>query len=180
MAELIQLHDLFFQPFISAKEVKLRVEAMGIQIAHKYQKQNPVFLGVLNGAFIFAADLIRACNINCDISFIKLSSYRGTKSTGKVATLIGLDIDIKDRPVIIVEDIVDSGKTLDTFLPELQKLKPASIELATLLVKPEALEYPIDIHYKGFDIPNKFVVGYGLDYNGLGRNIRDIYQLKED
>lgn len=179
MSELIQLHDLSFKPFISEREIRKRVEEIGLQIANKYRDQNPIFLGVLNGAFIFAADLIRACNINCDISFIKLSSYRGTRSTGEVATLIGLDIDVKNRPVIIVEDIIDSGKTLDTFLPELQKLHPASVELAGLLTKPEALEYPVEIHYVGFEIPNKFVVGYGLDYNGLGRNIRDIYQLSE-
>lgn len=179
MSELIQLHDLFFQPFINKADIKKRVEEMGRAIANKYQGRNPIFLGVLNGAFIFAADLIRSCPINCDISFIKLSSYRGTRSTGEVATLIGLDIELKDRPVIIVEDIIDSGKTLDTFLPELEKLNPASIELATLLTKPEAREYPVTIHYTGFEIPNKFVVGYGLDYNGLGRNLRDIYQLKD-
>lgn len=178
MSELIKLHDLYFQPFISAEAIRAQVDKMGRQISQKYRGQNPIFLGVLNGAFVFAADLIRACAIDCDISFIKLSSYRGTQSSGEVATLIGLDVAVKNRPVIIIEDIIDSGKTLYTFLPELQQLEPSSIELAAMLTKPEALEYPVDIHYSGFAIPDKFVVGYGLDYDGLGRNLPGIYQHK--
>ena len=179
MSELIKLHDLYFRPYIEEETIKKRVEEMGQQISAKYKDQNPIFLGVLNGAFVFAADLIRACNIACDVSFIKLSSYRGTKSTGEVSTLIGLDVEVKNRPVIIVEDIIDSGKTLYTFLPELQKLGPSSVELAAMLTKPDARAYPVDIHYQGFEIPDKFVVGYGLDYDGLGRNLPRIYQLNE-
>lgn len=179
MENTIQLHDLKFIPFIKEAKILEKVEEMGQQLAAKYADKNPIFLGVLNGAYIFAADLVRACDFNCESSFIKLSSYRGTQSTGNLATLIGLGEPIEGRHVIIVEDIIDSGKTLNKFIPQLKELGPASIEVAALLVKPEAMEYHVDIHYQGFDIPPAFVVGYGLDYDGLGRNLRDIYQLKE-
>lgn len=126
---------------------------------------------------MFAADLLKEINVDAEICFIKLASYKGVKSTGKVITAIGLDADLWQRDVIIVEDIVDTGKTLFQFLPQLQHHHPASLKIAALLHKPEAMIHPIDIDYLGFTIPNKFVVGYGLDYDGLGRNIREIYQL---
>jgi hypoxanthine phosphoribosyltransferase len=126
---------------------------------------------------MFAADLFRQLSIDAELCFIKLASYKGLKSTGNVITTIGLDDDIFGKEVIIVEDIVDTGKTLHNFLPKLLHQQPSSLKIATLLHKPEAMEYPLDLHYIGFDIPNKFVVGYGLDYDGLGRNLKEIYQL---
>ena len=178
MEKTVKLHDLTFMPFIRESQILGQVDEMARQLTRKYTDKNPLFLGVLNGACIFAADLVRACEFNCEISFIKLSSYRGTKSSDNLATLIGLAEPIEARHVIIVEDIIDSGHTLNKFIPELMALGPASIEVAALLVKPEAMEYEVDVHYKGFEIPPAFVVGYGLDYDGLGRNLRDIYQLK--
>ena len=178
MENNIRVHDLYFQPFLSEEEIQNRVKELGIILHQKYAGKNPVFLGVLNGAFIFAADLIRACNFDSETSFIKLSSYRGLKSSGEVSELIGLEVDVMDRPVIIVEDIIDSGKTLSNFIPELQKMGPESVEVVSLLIKPEALEHEIPAHYYiGFEIPTLFVVGYGLDYDGLGRNLPSIYQL---
>ncbi len=180
MDDLVKAHDLPFELFISEAQIEKRVRELGKAIEADYKGKKPLLLGVLNGAFVFAADLIRASEIDCEISFIKLSSYRGLQSSGEVETLIGLDIDVNGRDIIIVEDILDSGKTLHYFLPELIKLQPASVALAIFLVKPEALEYPIHIDYQGFEIPNKFVIGYGLDYDGLGRNLRGIYQLVTD
>ena len=174
----VQLHDLSFEPMIKEKEILAEISKLATQIKEKHANKRPLFLGVLNGAYVFAADLVRACDFECEISFIKLSSYRGTQSTDNLTTLIGLNESVEGRAVIIVEDIIDSGKTLSKFIPELMALKPASVEVAALLVKPDSIEYPIDIHYQGFEIPPAFVVGYGLDYDGLGRNLRDIYQLK--
>ena len=178
MDRTIQIHDLYFTPFITEEDIMEKVAEMGRKLKQKYAGRNPLFLGVLNGAYIFAADLVRACDFNCEISFIKLSSYSGTQSTENLATLIGLAEPVEDRHVIIVEDIIDTGQTLNKFIPELMAMGPKSVEVAALLVKPEAMEYEVDIHYQGFEIPPAFVVGYGLDYDGLGRNLRDIYQLK--
>lgn len=177
MKQSIQLHDLRFRPMMDAETLSRRVQEIGREIARRYKDQRPVLLGVLNGAFVFAADLARACDIDCEVSFIKLSSYQGIQSSGNVAQLIGLEIDVKNRPVIIVEDIIDSGRTMHQFLPELRQLEPSSIAIAVLLLKPEALEFEVPIDWVGFEIPNRFVVGYGLDYNGLGRNLSDIYEL---
>lgn len=179
MTSHIQLHDLRFRPMISADDLSRRVQQMGREIGERFRGQRPVLLGVLNGAFVFAADLARACDFDCEVSFIKLSSYQGTQSSGNVARLIGLETDVKDRHVIIVEDIIDSGRTIHQFLPELRKLHPASISIAVLLFKPEALEFELTMDWVGFEIPNRFVVGYGLDYNGLGRNLSNIYELDE-
>ena len=126
---------------------------------------------------MFAADLFKELTIDAEISFVKLASYQGTKSTGQVVTLIGLDQNIKGRDVVIIEDIVDTGKTMYEFLPHLKNLSPASIKIATLLHKPDALEHPLTLDYVGFNVPNKFLLGYGLDYDGLARNLREIYQL---
>lgn len=177
--KLIQAHDLYFKPFLSKEKILGRVTELGQQISKDYKNKKPVFISILNGAFIFLADLVRACDLNCEITFVKLSSYEGVKSTGKVATVIGIDIDLKGKDVIVVEDIIDTGETLNQFLKELKNYNPSSIKLASLLVKPEALHYEIQVDYKGFDIPNKFVIGYGLDYNGEGRNLESIYQLVE-
>lgn len=178
MEKLITAHNLTFEPYLDEADIATRVEALGIQLRQQYEGKRPLFLCVLNGAFIFAADLIRAAGIECEVAFVRLASYEGTVSTGKVSTVLGLDLEIKDRHIIVVEDIVDSGRTLYHFLAELQTRQPASLSLAVLLFKPEALLLPVKIDYLGFEIPNKFVVGYGLDYNGLCRNLPSIYQLK--
>ncbi|MBL7791444.1 MAG: hypoxanthine phosphoribosyltransferase [Saprospiraceae bacterium] len=179
MSNPIQLHDLHFKPMIGESDLAQRVQALGAAISADYAGKRPLLLGVLNGAFIFAADLARACSIDCEVSFIKLSSYKGTQSSGEINERIGLEIPVAQRHVILIEDIIDSGNTMAHFLPTLRQLHPASIAIATLLFKPEALIHPIHIDYLGFEIPNRFVVGYGLDYNGLGRNLPAIYQLDE-
>ncbi len=176
---LIQVNGLTFKPYLSEAQIQERVLALGAKITEKHQGERPIFLGVLNGAFMFVADLVRACDLECEISFIKLSSYDGLKSSGSLQTHIGLSQDIKDRVVILVEDIVDTGRTMHQFLPEIQKLGPKKLELASLFVKPDALQHPIAVHYLGFEIPSDFIIGYGLDYDGYGRNLKDIYQLAE-
>ena len=137
-----------------------------------------MFISILNGSFMFSADLFKYLSIEAEICFIKLASYKGTKSTGQVITAIGLDIDITDRHVVILEDIIDTGKTMNEFLPQLRNQQPASLKVAVLLHKPDATVFPVTIDYCCFSIPNKFVLGYGLDYDGLGRNIRELYQLE--
>lgn len=179
MQKIIKLHDLHFEPYLTKEMIMEKVQKMGAAIQKDFEGKQPVFLAILNGSFIFAADLARASEIDLETTFIKLSSYHGTASTGKVKEVIGLDVDLKDRHVVIVEDIIDSGQTLHEFIPRLKAMGTASVSLAVLLLKPEAVKYDFDIAYLGFEIPNKFVVGYGLDYNGLGRNLEEIYQLVE-
>jgi hypoxanthine phosphoribosyltransferase len=177
----VTLHDKTFDSYLSEETIKERVRELAARISADYAgrsgKAAPLFIGILNGAFMFASDLFKELTIDAEISFIKLASYSGTKSTGKVVTAIGLDQDLVGRDIIIIEDIVDTGKTLHEFLPKLQHHGPASLRIATLLHKPEATQYELTLDYVGFSIPNKFVVGYGLDYDGLGRNLREIYQL---
>ncbi|CAN5502163.1 hypoxanthine phosphoribosyltransferase [soil metagenome] len=175
----IKVHDKYFVPWLSEEVILQRVKEIADQINKDYAGKKPLFIGILNGAFMFASDLFKNITIEAEISFIKLASYKGTKSTGQVITAIGLDMDINDRDIIIVEDIIDTGKTLTEFLPQLRHQQPASLKIAVLLHKPEATLHPINIDYCCFSIPNKFVVGYGLDYNGLGRNISSLYQLQE-
>jgi hypoxanthine phosphoribosyltransferase len=175
----LRIHDKNFTPYISEEEIRKKVIELADSLNHDYQDKNPIFIAVLNGAFIFAADLFKALSIDAEISFIKLASYKGMKSSGQVITAIGLDIELFDRHVVILEDIVDTGKTLSEFLPQLWHQQPASLKIVALLHKPEATVYPLKVDYKGFEIPDKFVVGYGLDYNGLGRNTTSIYQLFE-
>jgi hypoxanthine phosphoribosyltransferase len=176
---MVRIHDKTFKPYISEEEIRQKVKELAIRIDHDYQGKNPIFIAILNGAFIFAADLFKSLRIDAEISFIKLASYKGMKSSGQVVTAIGLDAEIFDRHVVIVEDIVDTGKTLSEFLPQLWHQQPASLKIIALLHKPEATVYPLKVDYTGFSIPDKFVVGYGLDYNGLGRNSGAIYQLFE-
>ena len=173
----IKVHDKEFIPYITSQEIEEQVARVGAEINKDYKGKKPLFIAVLNGAFIFAADLFKYITLEAEICFIKLASYKGVKSTGKVITAIGLDVDLYNREVIIVEDIVDTGKTLAQFLPHLKHHHPASLKIASLLHKPDAMIHPIKIDYLGFTIPDKFVIGYGLDYDGLGRNIRGIYQL---
>jgi hypoxanthine phosphoribosyltransferase len=175
----VHIHDKTFSPFISEEAIREKVDELSISLNHDYKDKNPIFIAILNGAFIFAADLFKSLRINAEISFIKLASYKGMKSSGQVITAIGLDVEIFGRHVVILEDIVDTGKTLHEFLPQLWHQQPASIKIVALLHKPAAQAYSIKVDYTGFEIPDKFVVGYGLDYNGLGRNTAAIYQLFE-
>jgi hypoxanthine phosphoribosyltransferase len=176
---IIQVHDKQFQPYIGANELQLRIQEMAAQINKDLQGEKPLFIAILNGSFMFAADIFKYLTIEAEISFIKLVSYKGTKSTGNVVTSIGLDEDLYGRTVVILEDIVDTGKTLYRFLPQLEHQQPKKMLIAALLTKPEALAHPINIDYLGFSVPNKFLLGYGLDYDGLGRNLPEIYQLIE-
>lgn len=175
----IKVHDKSFVPFLTEEQIQNRIKEMADAISKDYVDKRPLFLSILNGSFMFSADLFKYLTIDAEISFIKLASYKGIKSTGHVITAIGLDHDLIERDIVILEDIVDTGKTLTAFLPQLQHHQPTSLKIAALLHKPEAMQYPIKIDYLGFSIPNKFVVGYGLDYDGLGRNLKEIYQLAE-
>ena len=175
----IQVHDKVFEPYLSAELIQEKIAAIAGELNRDYKDKQPLFIAILNGAFMFASDLFKCLNIEAEICFIKLASYKGTKSSGQVITAIGLDTDLVGRHVVVIEDIVDTGKTLDVFLPQLRNQQPASLKITALLQKPEALVYPLEVNYVGFQIPNKFVVGYGLDYNGLGRNIDRIYKLME-
>jgi hypoxanthine phosphoribosyltransferase len=175
----IRVHDKNFEPYLSAAEIAGAIKKIAAGLNEEYKTKRPLFIAILNGSFIFASDLFKELTIDAEICFIKLASYKGTKSTGQVITAIGLDVDLFDRDVIIVEDIVDTGKTLNEFLPQLRHQHPASMKIVALLHKPEATRFPLQIDYLGFSIPDKFVVGYGLDYDGLGRNIPEIYKLIE-
>jgi len=176
----VTVHDKTFEPYLKASTIAARIGVLGKEISADYAGKRPLIVAVLNGSFIFAADLFRSLTIEAEISFIKLASYRGTSSSGHVVTAIGLDESLKGRHVILLEDIIDTGKTLHSFLPEIIQRQPASLRIATFLSKPEALEHDITADYVCFEIPNRFVVGYGLDYDGLGRNLPDLLQLVEE
>lgn len=176
---MITVHDKVFIPFLSKAAIQKRVHELAEMINAGYAGKKPLLLGVLNGSFIFAADLFRELTIDAEISFIKLASYKGTSSTGNVVTAIGLEEDLHGRHVIIVEDIIDTGKTMSAFLPEIHHRHPASVKIAVFLTKPGALQYDVKADYTAFEIENKFVVGYGLDYDGLGRNLPELYILKD-
>lgn len=175
---MIKIKGKEFVPFINAKEIDKRLEAIGARISFDFKDETPVLIGVLNGSFMFLSDLVKYLNISTEISFIKIASYSGIGSTGKVTDLIGLELELEGRRVIIIEDVIDTGLSMSHLVKTIQTKNPKSISIATLLFKPDALKYPIDIDYIGFKIENKFVVGYGLDYDGMGRNIPAIYQLK--
>ncbi len=173
----VQVHDKSFEIYLSEQTIQERIAELAAQINKDYAGKRPFFVTILNGSFMFAADLFKHLTIDAEICFIKLASYKGTKSTGNVITTIGLEDDLYGKDVVIVEDIVDTGKTLHNFLPKLQHQQPQSLKIATLLHKPDATQFPLTLDYIGFSIPNKFVVGYGLDYDGLGRNLKEIYQV---
>lgn len=175
----IQVFDKTFEPYITATQINEQIKKIAAQLNIDYAGKRPLFIAILNGSFMFASDLFKELTIDAEICFIKLASYKGTKSTGNVITSIGLDIPLTDRHVIIVEDIVDTGKTLDAFLPQLINQQPVTLKIASLLHKPEALQFPVTIDYLGFEVPSKFLLGYGLDYDGLGRNLKEIYKLVE-
>lgn len=179
MSDIIKVHDKYFVPYMTEVTVLERIAQLAAQIDKDYAGKKPLFIAILNGSFMFASDLFKYITIEAEICFIKLASYKGTKSTGQVITAIGLDTDIVDRHVVVLEDIIDTGKTMSEFLPQLQNQQPASLKIAALLHKPEATAYPITIDYLGFSVPDKFLLGYGLDYDGLGRNLKEIYQLTE-
>jgi hypoxanthine phosphoribosyltransferase len=175
----VQLHDKTFAPHISATEIDKAVTKIAAKINADLADKNPLFVCVLNGVFLFAADLLRKIEIPCEISFIKVSSYEGTEPTSELKTQIGLKEDIKGRTIVLVEDIIDSGNTISKLLPILENQQPEQIKIATLLFKPAAFKKDFKIDYIGMEIPNDFVVGYGLDYNGLGRNLPEIYKIVE-
>lgn len=176
----IRLHDLEFVPYLSEQDIQTRVCQLGAALSEQYAGRNPLFISILSGAFMFAADLVRRFDGDCEIAFVKLRSYAGTRSSGQVQSIIGLEMDLAGRPVVIVEDIVDTGRTLHFFMEQLRLEQPESVTVATLLHKPEASTFPVPLDWVGFEIENKFVVGYGLDYEGLGRNLPAIYQLATD
>lgn len=173
---MIQIHDKSFENYISAEEVQGKVKELAEQINHDYEGKAPLFVAVLNGAFMFAADLMKGIMVPCEISFVKVSSYEEMHSTGNIKQLIGLNENILGKEIIIIEDIVDSGRTISKIVEEFRSLGARSVEIVTLLKKPESKDLKEQVRYVGFEIPETFVVGYGLDYNGQGRNFSDIYQ----
>ena len=175
----IQVNDKKFAPYLTAAQINEQVKRLAAEINADYKGKKPLFIAILNGSFMFASDLFKELNIDAEICFIKLASYKGTKSTGQVITSIGLDATLTDREVIILEDIVDTGKTLNEFLPQLVNQQPKSLKIVALLHKPEATTHPLQIDYLGFEVPNKFLLGYGLDYDGYARNLKEIYTLVE-
>jgi hypoxanthine phosphoribosyltransferase len=172
----ISLHNKEFTPYLTEAELAAAVRRVAQQLTADYAGKTPLFVAVLNGSFMFAADLMKEVALDCEISFIRVASYQGTSSTGQVKEILGLQDSVEGRHVVILEDIVDTGHTMQMLLAQLGAQQPASLEVATFLIKPDALEVPLNIKYQGLAIPNKFVVGYGLDYDGLGRNYRDLYQ----
>lgn len=175
----VQVLDKTFKTLIPKEKIQERIKEIATQINEEMKDKNPLFLAILNGSFIFAADLCRHLTINHEISFIKLASYEGTSSTGAIKQMIGLNSDMQNRHVIILEDIIDTGLTMKYILEQLTEQSPASIQICTLLHKPAKQQVPMDIKYIAFNIPNDFVVGYGLDYNQQGRNLNEIYTLKK-
>lgn len=175
----VQIRDKEFAISINKKEILRAVGTMAEKINRDMTGKNPLFIAILNGSFMFVSDLFKKLTIPCEISFVKLSSYQGTQTTENVKTLIGLDENVKDRNIIIIEDIVDSGHTIEDILNNLKQYSPSDVRVATLLFKPRAYQKKIKLDYVGIEIPNDFIVGYGLDYDGEGRNLSDIYKIIE-
>lgn len=176
---IVKVKDKTFKTFISEGEIQQRVKAVAEKLNKDMAGKNPLFLAVLNGSFIFAADLMRYMTIPCEISFVKLASYQGTTTTGKVKEVVGINEDLQGRTVVIVEDIVDTGRTMKHMLESLGTRNPESLHICTLLLKPGKLQEKLNIEYAAIEIPNDFIVGYGLDYDQQGRNLRDIYKIVE-
>jgi len=176
---IVKIKDKTFETSITEAEIKQRVKELAAKISNDLKGKNPLLLGVLNGAFIFAADLMREMTIPCEISFVKLASYQGITSTGKVQEVLGINEDLTGRDVVIVEDIVDTGRTMKQMIESLGTRGLASIHICTLFLKPDKLEEPLDVEYVAFSIPNDFILGYGLDYDQQGRWLKEIYTLVE-
>lgn len=174
---MIQLHDKHFVPFITAEDIDAVVKRMAAQVEADLKDETPVFIGVLNGAFMVVSDFVKHYKGNCEVSFVKMASYEGTESTGDIKQLIGLGQSLEGRSVVIIEDIVDTGNTIVELKKMFESQNVKQLKIATLFFKPEAYTKDIALDYVGFEIPNKFIVGYGLDYDGLGRNLPEIYQL---
>jgi len=174
---IIKLHDKYFKPFIKADMIDESIHKMAALVEKDCEGETPVFIGILNGSFMFVADFVRAYNGNCEVSFVKLASYEGTGSTGKVKELVGINENLEGRTIVILEDIIDTGNTLEEIFNIFRNKKVKQLKIATLFFKPDVFRKGLPIDYIGIPIPDKFIVGYGLDYNGLGRNLADIYQL---
>lgn len=177
--DTIQIKDKTFKPYIRREEIKAAIEKIATRINDELAGENPLFICVLNGAFVFAADLLREITIESEITFMRMKSYSGTQSTGVVKIIHGLDEDIKDRTVIVVEDIIDTGFTMQRIINQLKEREPKQIKVATLLFKPKALKCDVHVDYAALEIPNDFIVGYGLDYDEQGRNLKDIYVIAD-
>ena len=175
----VKIKDKSFRVSIPEAEIKQRVKALAEQMSKDLEGKNPIFLGVLNGSFIFAADLMREMTIPCEIPFVKLASYQGTTSTGKVREVLGINEDLSGRTVVIVEDIVESGQTMKQMIESLGTRNPESVRICTLFFKPEKLKEDLNLDYVAFSIPDDFILGYGLDYDGLGRELKDVYTIVE-
>ena len=181
MEKIVKLLDKSFRVMIPSEEIDRAVGSVAQQINSDYSdKQTPLFVGVLNGSFMFMSDLMKKIEFNCELSFVKIASYEGTESTGKVHNIFGLNTDIKGRHIIIVEDIVDTGRSITHMIDQLREMGPASIEVCTLFFKPNSYSGCYDIRYRAMDIGNEFIVGYGLDYDQLGRNLKDVYVVTNE
>ena len=176
----VTLEDKHFKLFIESNKILFKIDQLALKINEHYSNKKPIFICVLNGAFLFASELIKRFEHECEVSFVKLSSYDGTNSSGVVKNLIGLNENIKGRNLIIVEDIVDTGNTIDSLYDNIKTYEPKSLEVATLLFKPDAYQKNISIKYPVINVGNEFLVGFGLDYNGIGRNLQDIYIIEEN
>lgn len=174
----VQVKDKTFRPFLAQEEISKRVAELGAQLSHDLEGKNPLFLAILNGSYVFAADLLRNVTVPCEVSFIRVSSYSGMESTGTLTEVIGLKEEIEGRTVVIVEDIIDSGFTMERLVKSLRAKNPADLRICTLITKPGNLKVDLDIPYCAFNIPNDFIVGYGLDYDGYGRNLPAIYVVE--
>lgn len=179
MNQVVQVKDKKFTLYISEEQIKARVKEVATQMDNDLKDKNPLFLVILNGSFIFAADLLRDLNFPCEITFVRVSSYEGTSTTGQVKQLLGLKENVEGRTVVIVEDIIESGYTMQEILRILDEKHPKEVLITSLFMKPGCLRVPIDVHYRCFDIEDNFIVGYGLDYNQEGRNLPHIYQVIE-
>jgi hypoxanthine phosphoribosyltransferase len=173
----VTIRDKTFSVSISSDKIQARIAELASQITLDLKDKQPIFISILKGSLFFTSDLLKKMDMDCEITFMRVSSYSGTQSTGHVKNLIGLSEDITGRTVVILEDIVDTGDTVVYLLDELKKSNPLEIKIASLLLKPKALRHKLTIDYIGFEVPNDFLIGYGLDYDGLGRNLNDIYKI---
>lgn len=179
-AKQVVVKGLTFEPFITHEEIQETVQRMAFEIDTRFEGRDLIIVAILNGAYVFAADLMRALHIDPELQFVKLSSYEGLSSSGQLSQVIGLPKELEGKDVLVIEDIIDSGFTVYKFMEMIRKKGVRSVELASLFVKPDKLEYPLEINYSGFEIPPDFVIGYGMDYDGKGRGLRDLYRLKSD